>query len=74
MIPAKSVGEDAQGNFVFLIEESSTQTTVKKQAITVGKLTSNGFEILSGLSSGQKIATAGLQTLLNGQQVKLQKL
>ncbi len=74
MIPAKSVGEDAQGNFVFLIEESSTQTTVKKQAITVGKLTSNGFEIISGLSSGQKIATAGLQTLLNGQQVKLQKL
>jgi hypothetical protein len=40
--------------------------------VTVGNLTVQGFEITSGLESGQKIATAGLQTLLDGQQVKLQ--
>ncbi|GAG63280.1 unnamed protein product, partial [marine sediment metagenome] len=36
------------------------------------ELTNEGFKIVSGLSEGQKIATAGLQTLLDGQKVKLQ--
>ena len=72
VIPAVSVGEDAKGNFVFLIDESGGKTVVKKQPITVGKLTSEGFVVTTGLSAGQKIAVAGLQTLLEGQEVKLQ--
>ena len=72
VIPAKSVGEDVKGNFVFLIEESESKSIVKKQPITVGKLTSGGFAVTKGLSAGQKIAVAGLQTLLDGQEVKLQ--
>jgi multidrug efflux system membrane fusion protein len=72
VIPAKSVGEDATGNFVFLIEESENRSIVKKQPVTVGNLTSEGFAIEKGLTAGQKIAVAGLQTLLDGQEVKLQ--
>ena len=72
VIPAKSVGEDATGNFVFLIEESESKSIVKKQAITVGNLTSEGFAVKKGLLAGQKIAVAGLQTLLDGQEVKMQ--
>lgn len=73
-IPAKAVGEDSKGRFVFLINEQGNNTaTVKKQHITLGQLTSRGFEVTSGLSAGQKIATAGLQTLLDGQQVSLQQ-
>jgi multidrug efflux system membrane fusion protein len=72
VVPAKSVGEDAKGNFVFLIKESENKSIVKKQPITVGKLTSEGFAVKQGLSAGQKIAVAGLQTLLDGQEVKLQ--
>ncbi|MFT6334233.1 MAG: RND family efflux transporter MFP subunit [Halioglobus sp.] len=72
VIPAVSVGEDAKGNFVFLIDESSDKTLVKKLPITVGKLTSEGFVVTGGLTVGQKIAVAGLQTLLEGQEVKLQ--
>jgi len=72
VIPAVSVGEDAKGNFVFLIDESGDKTIVKKQPITVGKLTSEGFVVTAGLLAGQKIAVAGLQTLLQGQEVKLQ--
>ena len=71
VIPAKSVGEDTNGNFVFLIDESGDKVIVKKQSITVGKLTSEGFAVNEGLTAGQKIAIAGLQTLLNGQEVKL---
>ncbi|WP_106795058.1 efflux RND transporter periplasmic adaptor subunit [Aquimarina sp. Aq78] len=73
VIPVKSVGEDGDGNFVFLIEsEDGTTGIAKKHRIEIGELTTGGFKIKSGLTEGQKIATAGLQTLLDGQKVKLQ--
>lgn len=71
VVPANAVGEDSNGRFVFLIQ-TGDMTVVKKQAVKIGALTSEGFEILSGLQQGQKVATAGLQTLLDGQEVKLQ--
>ena len=73
IIPVKSVGEDGKGNFVFVIEsEDGKIGIVKKQNIIIGELNSDGFEVKSGLKQGQRIATAGLQTLLDGQKVKLQ--
>ena len=72
VVPANAVGEDNNGRFVFLIEGEGENAKVKKQKITIGTLTPEGFEVKSGLTVGQKIATAGLQTLLNGQEVKLQ--
>lgn len=72
VVPPISVGEDGEGRFVFLLNEGDDQTTVKKQYITVGDLSSEGFTVTNGLSLGDKIATAGLQTLLDGQQVRLQ--
>lgn len=72
VVPAYAVGEDSNGRFVFLIEGEGENAKVKKQKITIGALTPEGFEIKSGVTAGQRIATAGLQTLLNGQEVKLQ--
>ncbi len=73
IIPVKAVGEDGKGNFVFVVESNDGKIgKVKKQHIEIGALTSSGFEVKKGLSSGEKIATAGLQTLLDGQKVKLQ--
>ncbi len=73
VVPVKAVGEDGNGNFVFIVESEDGKTgTVKKQNIEVGELTSNGFKVKSGLNGGEKIATAGLQTLLDGQKVRLQ--
>ncbi len=71
IVPAKSVGEDSQGRYVFLINEGGQETTVSKQYIQLGSLTTAGFEVLEGLPEGSKIATAGLQSLLDGQQVRL---
>ena len=71
IIPASGVGEDANGRFVFLIEGNNNNYQVKKQPVEIGDLTPEGFEVRSGLQAGQKIATAGLQTLLDGQKVKL---
>ncbi len=69
IVPANAVGEGSAGRFVFLLEHNGSMTTVKKQPVTIGNLTSEGFEIVSGLENGQYIATAGLQTLLDGQEV-----
>jgi membrane fusion protein, multidrug efflux system len=72
IIPVKAVGEDGVGNFVFLIEsEGEDQAKVIKQYVDLGELTPDGFEVVKGLSNGQKIATAGLQTLLDNQKVRL---
>ena len=72
VVPVHAVGEDSDGRFVFLIEEEGEKAKVRKQQIDIGNLSAEGFEVKSGLTAGQKIATAGLQTLLNGQEVRLQ--
>ncbi|MEI6866671.1 efflux RND transporter periplasmic adaptor subunit [Flavicella sp.] len=72
IIPVKSVGENGDGNFVFVIESKDDKVgTVRKKTITIGELTVDGFIVKEGLVEGDKIATAGLQSLLNGQRVKL---
>ena len=70
-VPVHAVGEDSEGRFVFLIEKGAKKAIVKKQNIVIGKLTANGFEVVEGLSAGQLIATAGLQSLWDGQAVLL---
>lgn len=73
VVPANAVGEDGDGRFVFVLEPGGDgAATVRKQHVTVGPLTAEGFEIRDGLSEGRVIATAGLSTLLDGQQVRLQ--
>ena len=77
--PSKEIRSGMAANVTFefgsiqsSIEESESKSIVKKHAVTVGNLTSEGFAVKTGLSAGQKIAIAGLQTLLDGQEVKLQ--
>jgi len=74
VIPVKAVGEDGKGNFVFIIKADLDNKTgiVQKQQITIGELSNEGFIVEKGLEHGQLVATAGLQTLLDGQKVKLQ--
>ena len=71
VVPASAVGENAEGRVVFLIDGDDKKAMVKTQIITIGNLTPEGFEVKSGLQLGQKVATAGLQTLLDGQEVKI---
>ncbi|WP_242015584.1 efflux RND transporter periplasmic adaptor subunit [Robertkochia marina] len=73
VVPTYAVGEDTKGRFVFVINESDSALIVNKQPVTLGELTMEGFVVREGLERGQKIATAGLQTLLDGQEVKLYK-
>jgi len=70
--PVAAVGKDTKGNFVFvLIKDSDSAYRVEKRMITVGELLPEGFEIITGLSENELIATAGLNTLMDGMKVRL---
>lgn len=69
--PAPAVGEDASGQFVFKLVKQNDEVIAKKTKVTIGELTPKGFEVQSGIAPGDLIATAGLQTLLDGQSVRL---
>ena len=71
-LPVDAVGEDNEGNFVFVLEPADENTySAKKQRVTLGPLTETGFEAEAGVNAGDKIATSGLQILLEGMQVRL---
>lgn len=74
LVPPSSVGEDTNGNFVYVIQNSGDSYVCKKQSIKVGKLNDAGFEVLSGLKTGDKVASAGLNVLRDGMEVSLYKM
>lgn len=72
LIPAKAVGEDAQGRrFVYRLDGEGDTLTVKQQFVALGELQANGFLLDSGLQAGDRIATAGMSSLLEGMNVRL---
>lgn len=45
-LPATAVGEDTQGNFVYVIEKNSESRGVaKRRMVTLGELTTKGFKV-----------------------------
>jgi multidrug efflux system membrane fusion protein len=72
IVPVEAVGKDRQGNFVFVLNKKTETTYVaQKKVITIGPLLPEGFELISGLSEGELVATAGLKSLMSGAEVKL---
>ena len=72
VVPTTSIGEDPNGRFVFKLEKASdNRAIVKRQEVKIGKMRNEGFEILSGLNDGDIIAAAGLNILLDGDEVRM---
>ena len=46
-------------------------STVTSRKIVVGRVTAGGVQVIEGLNAGDRIATAGLHTLAEGQQVNV---
>ncbi|MEO1480948.1 MAG: efflux RND transporter periplasmic adaptor subunit [Myxococcota bacterium] len=69
----EAVGEDAEDKrFVFVLEPKEGELfLVKKVEIEVAGVAANGFRVRAGLTGGERIATAGLRSLYDGQTVRL---
>lgn len=59
---------DASERFVWVY--LADQQQVERRAVTTGRLTAQGIEILSGLVHGEQVVTAGTQQLQQGQKVR----
>ena len=71
-VPYVAVGEDRDGNFVFVLEaEPDGRLFARRRAVQVGEASADGIIIVQGLSEGELIATAGVRRLVAGQEVTL---
>jgi len=74
LVPSNSVGEDTSGNFLYTVTPDQEDSgVVHKKIIQVGKLTDEGFQILSGVSEGDLIITSGINKMTDGKKVKFLK-
>jgi multidrug efflux system membrane fusion protein len=72
LVPPFAVSEDRQGRFLYTVEESEPGVGVThRRPVEVGELTADGLEILSGLSDGDRVVTAGVSRIHDGMRVKL---
>jgi RND family efflux transporter MFP subunit len=67
-----AVSEDRQGRFVLVVEPSGDgRGVIRRRGVEVGSLTPAGLEVLAGLEEGDRLVTAGLSQLEDGDIVKL---
>ena len=72
VVPVNAIGEDSDGTFVYVIQDAGEDVgTIVKRSVQVGKLVEAGFVVLDGLADGERVATAGLSSLLDGMVVRL---
>ncbi len=73
VVPWVAVGEDRDGRFVFVLEgEPGGEGTVHRRAVEVGQPRESGIEILTGLGAGERVVTAGVRRLSDGERVLVQ--
>ena len=72
-VPPVAVSEDSQGRFVYLVKpgESKNIGVIQRKTVSVGELTTDGLEIIDGLTTGDKVVTAGVTVIRDGLRVRL---
>ena len=69
LIPSSAVFTDSDKNpAVWIIDP--TNNTVKKTQVRINRLTTDQIQVLSGLKTGDRVVTAGVHFLQEGQEVK----
>lgn len=66
LIPQASVSEDQQGHFVMLVDENDL---VQVRRVDMGERIDVSWEVVKGLSEGDKVIVEGIQKVRMGQQV-----
>lgn len=72
VVPGVAVGEDREGRFVFVLEKAEGGKFVaRRRPVEIGDLVPGGIVVRAGLSAGDKIVTAGVRRISDGQLVRL---
>lgn len=72
IVPIVAVGEDREGRHVFVLSEDDDGLyRATKRAVVAGDPETGGLPVLSGLDSGERIVTAGVRRITDGQRVRL---
>ncbi len=72
ILPLAAVGGHVDGRFVYVLKDPQQRiTTVERRLVKVGDLTGHGVHILEGLEPGEKVVTAGVSQLRDGQRVRM---
>lgn len=71
VLPVAAVIRDPAGTFVYVAipTEVPGQALISRRPVILGELTSSGIEVLDGLSTGDRVVTAGLSVIRDGQRV-----
>ncbi len=73
LLPLAAVANTSNEPFVFVAvaEEGGGTALLRKQFVSVGELTAGGIQIRSGLNVGDRVVTAGVSVVREGQRVLL---
>ena len=72
VVPAAAVGEDRDGRFVFVAEPAADGLALaRRRPVTIGALTPDGFEILAGLAPDDRVVSAGVSRISDGDRVRM---
>lgn len=73
VLPVMAVINDLGGTFVFVAEaaEVDDEAVVRRRAVILGELSQSGIEIVDGVRVGDRVITAGISVIRDGQRVLL---
>jgi len=71
VLPVNAVINDPDGTFVFVAAPTGTdgEALVRRRAVALGELSQSGIEIAEGLEAGDRVITAGISVIRDGQRV-----
>ena len=73
VLPVDAIVNDPGGTYVFIAEPAETagEAVVRRRDVDLGELTQLGVEVTEGLSVGDRVITAGVSVIRDGQRVLL---
>ena len=74
LLPPAAVAEDRRGRFVYVLETAGDGLALpRRRPVEVGGIDADGLEITGGLQTGERVVTAGVSRVVDGQKVRLQE-
>ena len=74
VLPVSAVINSPDGTFVFIAETTGVdgEAVVRRRAVRLGALSQEGVEVVDGLEIGDRVVTAGITVIRDGQRVLVQ--